>query len=615
MRIDQSVIDEIKNKTDILDLVSEYVKLEKRGRNYIGLCPFHDEKTPSFTVSEDKQICHCFGCKKGGNVFQFTQEIKDVSFVEAVKDLGERVNIQVDIGQNQTNSSTKIASDELKMIEMHELIKDYYHYALMKTVEGEEALNYLHERGFTDDLIKEREIGYAPDNSHFCHDFLEKKGYDIELAFEAGLLSRNEENFTYFDRFRNRIMFPLKNGQGRIVGYSGRTYTDQEPKYLNSPETPIFQKRRILYNLNKARKFIRKQDEIILLEGFMDVIKSDYAGLKQVVASMGTQLSQEHITFLQKLTQNVTLMFDGDYAGKEATLKTGQALLNQGLNVYVVQLPSGMDPDDYIRKYDNEQFLKFVQQDKQSFVLFKVKMYQNEINHNDLAYEKHFKETVRDLSLVNSGIIRNKLIQNIADIFKVNPETIQYELDATYQHQMSSNTYPTFQDEPSKQQLILGRLTKNEKAERALIKHLTKDKDTFLNYYQKIVPEDFTNSYLKRIFSYLYDYYSKNDYYTISDMMQYIESNELREVLIELDQYHLNDEPYENEIEDYIQIIKNNNNEDSLESLNYKLREASRIGDSELQKYYLQLIVNKNKRSNRNGRRHKDYSITWGILQ
>ncbi|MCG1791093.1 DNA primase [Staphylococcus epidermidis] len=595
MRIDQSVIDEIKNKTDILDLVSVYVKLEKRGRNYIGLCPFHDEKTPSFTVSEDKQICHCFGCKKGGNVFQFTQEIKDVSFVEAVKDLGERVNIQVDIGQNQTNSSTKIASDELKMIEMHELIKDYYHYALMKTVEGEEALNYLHERGFTDDLIKEREIGYAPDNSHFCHDFLEKKGYDIELAFEAGLLSRNEENFTYFDRFRNRIMFPLKNGQGRIVGYSGRTYTNQEPKYLNSPETPIFQKRRILYNLNKARKFIRKQDEIILLEGFMDVIKSDYAGLKQVVASMGTQLSQEHITFLQKLTQNVTLMFDGDYAGKEATIKTGQALLNQGLNVFVVQLPSGMDPDDYIRKYDNEQFIKFVQQDKQSFVLFKVKMYQNEINHNDLAYEKHFKETVRDLSLVNSGIIRNKLIQNIADIFKVSPETIQYELDATYQHQMPSNTYPTFQDEPSKQQLILGRLTKNEKAERALIKHLMKDKDTFLNYYQKVVPEDFTNSYLKRIFSYLYDYYSKNDYYTISDMMQYIESNELREVLIELDQYHLNDEPYENEIEDYIQIIKNNNNEDSLESLNYKLREASRIGDSELQKYYLQLIVNKNK--------------------
>ncbi|MCE3398309.1 toprim domain-containing protein, partial [Staphylococcus aureus] len=208
-----------------------------------------------------------------------------------------------------------------------------------------------------------------------------------ELAYEAGLLSRNEENFSYYDRFRNRIMFPLKNAQGRIVGYSGRTYTNQEPKYLNSPETPIFQKRRLLYNLDKARKSIRQNDEIVLLEGFMDVIKSDYAGLKQVVASMGTQLSQEHMTFLKKLTNNITLMFDGDYAGREATLKTGQALLQQGLNVYVIQLPSGMDPDEYIGKYGNEAFLNFVAKDKKAFVLFKVESHQDEINNNDLAYE------------------------------------------------------------------------------------------------------------------------------------------------------------------------------------------------------------------------------------
>ena len=229
MRIEQSVINEIKEKTDILDLVSEYVKLEKRGRNYIGLCPFHDEKTPSFTVSEDKQICHCFGCKKGGNVFQFIQDIKDISFVEAVQELGERVNIKVDIGHSNP-STTQIASEDLKMIEMHELINEYYMYALMKSVEGEEALNYLVNRGFTEELIKSRGIGYAPNNAHFCHDFLQQKGYDIELAYEAGLLSRNEENFSYYDRFRDRIMFPLKNAQGRIVGFSGRTYNNQEPK-------------------------------------------------------------------------------------------------------------------------------------------------------------------------------------------------------------------------------------------------------------------------------------------------------------------------------------------------------------------------------------------------
>lgn len=591
MRIDQSVINEIKDKTDILDLVSEYVKLEKRGRNYIGLCPFHDEKTPSFTVSEDKQICHCFGCKKGGNVFQFTQEIKDVPFVEAVKELGERVNIKVDVGQTQYNQQSQMASDDLKMIEMHELIQDYYHYALMKTVEGEEALNYLRQRGFTDELIKQRQIGYAPDSSHFCHDFLEKKGYDIELAYEAGLLSRNEENFSYYDRFRNRIMFPLKNAQGRIVGYSGRTYNNQEPKYLNSPETPIFQKRRLLYNLDKARKSIRQNDEIVLLEGFMDVIKSDYAGLKQVVASMGTQLSQEHMTFLKKLTNNITLMFDGDYAGREATLKTGQALLQQGLNVYVIQLPSGMDPDEYIGKYGNEAFLNFVAKDKKAFVLFKVESHQDEINNNDLAYERHFREATHDIAQVQSTILRNKLIQDVANIFNMSPEMIYHEIGSNNMPQVAPAEYGY---SPQSGSQLFDNLTKNEKAERALLKHFMKDKDTFINYYQKISDDDFTNKYFKSIFNILHDYFSEHDNYSISDVMQYIDSNELREAFIELDQYTLNDEPYENEIEDYILII-NNNDDESIESLNHKLREAYRIGDVELQKYYLQLIVVKNK--------------------
>lgn len=591
MRIDQSVINEIKDKTDILDLVSEYVKLEKRGRNYIGLCPFHDEKTPSFTVSEDKQICHCFGCKKGGNVFQFTQEIKDVPFVEAVKELGERVNIKVDVGQTQYNQQSQMASDDLKMIEMHELIRDYYHYALMKTVEGEEALNYLRQRGFTDELIKQRQIGYAPDSSHFCHDFLEKKGYDIELAYEAGLLSRNEENFSYYDRFRNRIMFPLKNAQGRIVGYSGRTYNNQEPKYLNSPETPIFQKRRLLYNLDKARKSIRQNDEIVLLEGFMDVIKSDYAGLKQVVASMGTQLSQEHMTFLKKLTNNITLMFDGDYAGREATLKTGQALLQQGLNVYVIQLPSGMDPDEYIGKYGNEAFLNFVAKDKKAFVLFKVESHQDEINNNDLAYERHFREATHDIAQVQSTILRNKLIQDVANIFNMSPEMIYHEVGSNNMPQVAPAEYGY---SPQSGSQLFNNLTKHEKAERALLKHFMKDKDTFINYYQKISDDDFTNKYFKSIFNILHDYFSEHDNYSISDVMQYIDSNELREAFIELEQYTLNDEPYENEIEDYILII-NNNDDESIESLNHKLREAYRIGDVELQKYYLQLIVVKNK--------------------
>ncbi|CAC6771398.1 DNA primase [Staphylococcus aureus] len=596
MRIDQSIINEIKDKTDILDLVSEYVKLEKRGRNYIGLCPFHDEKTPSFTVSEDKQICHCFGCKKGGNVFQFTQEIKDISFVEAVKELGDRVNVAVDIEATQSNSNVQIASDDLQMIEMHELIQEFYYYALTKTVEGEQALTYLLERGFTDALIKERGIGFAPDSSHFCHDFLQKKGYDIELAYEAGLLSRNEENFSYYDRFRNRIMFPLKNAQGRIVGYSGRTYTGQEPKYLNSPETPIFQKRKLLYNLDKARKSIRKLDEIVLLEGFMDVIKSDTAGLKNVVATMGTQLSDEHITFIRKLTSNITLMFDGDFAGSEATLKTGQHLLKQGLNVFVIQLPSGMDPDEYIGKYGNDAFTAFVKNDKKSFAHYKVSILKDEIAHNDLSYERYLKELSHDISFMKSSILQQKAINDVAPFFNVSPEQLANEIQF---NQAPANYYPEdeyggyIEPEPIGMAQF-DNLSRQEKAERAFLKHLMRDKDTFLNYYESVDKDNFTNQHFKYVFEVLHDFYAENDQYNISDAVQYVNSNELRETLISLEQYSLNDEPYENEIDDYVNVI-NENGQETIESLNHKLREATRIGDVELQKYYLQQIVAKNK--------------------
>ncbi len=587
LKIDQETINTIKARTDILDLVSEYVKLEKRGRNYIGLCPFHDEKTPSFSVSEDKQICHCFGCKKGGNVFQFIQEIKGISFTEAVKELGERVDVKVDIGDSHNNPSHQVASEDLQMIEMHELMQAYYHYALKKTVEGEQALNYLKQRGFTDELIDKRKIGYAPNSAKFCHDFLEQKGYDIQLAYESGLLSRNEENFSYYDRFRDRIMFPLNNAQGRTVGYSGRTYTNQEPKYLNSPETPIFQKRRLLYNLDFARRSVRQSDEIILLEGFMDVIKADQAGLKQVVASMGTSLSQEHMTFIKKLTSNVTLMFDGDRAGSEATLKTGQLLLQQGLNVFVISLPNGMDPDEYIEKHGAEAFNYFVEHEKKSFILYKVALHKDEIENNDLAYEKYLKEIINDISYMKSNILRKKILQDVSELFKVSIDSLNKEVGYNHTDYNSYNQTPTVPQ--------FSNLSKEEKAERALLKHFMNDKDIFLNNHKLIELEDFTNQYFKRIFNVLCDFYSEHDMFNLSDVLPYIDSNEVKEVMFSLDNYVINNEPFENEIDDYINTMTMNRNEETIETLNHKLREANRLGDFELQKYYLEKIVNYNK--------------------
>ncbi len=587
LRIPQSTIDQIKQNTDILDVVSEYVKLEKRGRNYIGLCPFHDEKTPSFTVSEDKQICHCFGCKKGGNIFQFIQEIENVTFTEAVKKLGDRINIQVDIQTNDT--SHQIASNDLQMIQMHETLLDYYHYILMKTVEGEDALKYLYSRGFTDQVIIDRKIGLSPDSSHFATDFFEKKGYDLHLGYEAGILSRNENDFTYFDRFRDRIMFPLANAQGRIVGYSGRTYKNQEPKYLNSPESPIFQKRKLLYNLDRARKHIRSYDETIILEGFMDVIKADEAGLHHVVASMGTQISEDHMQFLRKLCNNVTLLFDGDFAGVQAALKTGQMLLDQKINCYVVQLPQSMDPDEYIEKYGKDKFLDFVNTEKKAFVLFKLLQNKAQIENNDLAYEKFYKMFVNDASKITSNIIRKKVLQDASSLFKVSPDSLNNEVDKI---SPETQTQRMTHHAPQKQTV---RLNKYAVAERAILKHFINDKDVFLSFHKNIEETDFTNEYFKRIFNILRDFYSKHEQFEISECITYIHQHEIKEALIYLVDYPLNREPYENEIDDYIRVMTEHRYSDSIDTLHEKLREATRNKDVASQKYYLEMIVNKNR--------------------
>ena len=229
MRIPEETIAKIKDETDITELVASYIKLERRGRNYVGLCPFHDEKTPSFSVSPEKQIAHCFGCKKGGNVFQFLMEIESMSFSEAAAKLGEPLNIKID------TETSNVAEGDMTLIRMHDYMTDLYHHLLMNTNEGEKPLQYLLDRGFSTDLIRAEKIGFAPNMSYFAKNALLEQGYNEETAYQAGLLSRNEENFSYYDRFVGRIMIPIKNHQGHHVGYTARSIDGSEPKYLNTP--------------------------------------------------------------------------------------------------------------------------------------------------------------------------------------------------------------------------------------------------------------------------------------------------------------------------------------------------------------------------------------------
>ncbi|MEB7066846.1 DNA primase [Mammaliicoccus sciuri] len=587
MRIEQDLINEIREKNDILDVVSEYVKLEKRGRNYIGLCPFHDEKTPSFSVSEDKQICHCFGCKKGGNVFQFIQEIKGISFVDAVRELGDKVDIHIE--KQEMAPTEGIVDDHIKMIEMHELMANNYHYILKHTEEGEAALNYLKSRGFTEELINDRKIGYAPNHSKFTHDFLEKNGYDAVLAYEAGLLSRNDETFDYFDRFRDRIIFPLLNFQGKTVGFSGRTYTDQSPKYLNSPETPIFQKRKMLYNIDRARKFIRQNDEVILLEGFMDVIKSFEADIKQVVATMGTALSREHVTMVKKLASNVTLLYDGDFAGKEAAINVGKDLLNEGLNVFVVNLPKTMDPDDYITEYGSDAFKSFVEGQKQSYVAFKAQQLYYANENNDLKHEQHIEELIHDINLIQSEFLRKKVLQQVADLYKVDVNSLKNRLSPNIVQNYTD--YNNFVPEMKEK-----KLDKVGRAEQALLKHFMNHKQLFLEYHSRINQEDFTSLNNRVIFSRLNGYYKNNDVFNISDFSSYIEEHQIIETVMYLDSLLINDEPETEEIEDYIRIISpNEHKENSIEYLNQQLNKAMQAGDIALQRQYLEQIVQYNR--------------------
>ncbi|GGB04671.1 DNA primase [Macrococcus hajekii] len=583
MQISQETINDIREKNDILSLVSQYVRLEKRGRNYIGLCPFHDEKTPSFSVSPEKQICHCFGCKKGGNVFQFLEQIENITFVEAVRRLGANVGIEV-----ASEQKVVVANDNMIMIEMHELLRDYYHYVLKATTEAEGALQYLYDRGFTDELINREKIGYSPDISHFANDFLEKRGFDKAIAYEAGLLARNEENFTYYDRFRDRIMFPINNAQGHTVGFSGRTYKNQEPKYLNSPETPIFQKRHLLYHLDIARKSIRKQDEVLLLEGFMDVIKVNEAGLSNAIATMGTALSREHQLQLKKLADNVTLMFDGDRAGLEATLSVGETLLSAGSNVYVVPLRQGMDPDEMIKELGQEKFIHYVNHNKMAYVSFKMRQMTQQVLSNDLVYEQKLNEIMQNIGQIKSTTLRKKILHEASELFKVDFDSLNFEV-SKYVPQTTVAAVPVQNTSYSKQ----------ERAERLVLKHFFSDKALFFKMQQHVTDKHFKKPSHQAIYQALTGYYENEDRFNISQFLSFIQE-EAHSDIISIDDMTINSDPTVDEIHDYLYVIHTEQEEQqTLQQLKGQLSEAVSAGDIETRNHLMQQIIIMNRQKKR----------------
>ncbi|WP_018130520.1 DNA primase [Effusibacillus pohliae] len=428
-RIPEEIIERVRQHFDIVDFVSEYVPLKRSGRSFVGLCPFHSEKTPSFSVSQTKQLYHCFGCGAGGNLITFVMQIENLSFVEAVEHLAKRAGLALPEREEMDENSPE-AIRRKQLLRCHDLAAKYYHHILMNTEAGLPALQYLQARGLTLMTIEEFQLGYAPDRWDVLLRFLKKRGFEEELLEQAGLLSASaQQPGRYFDRFRGRVMFPIQDGQGRVIGFGGRALGKGEPKYLNSPETELFQKGRHLFNLHRARQPIRQSGRAILLEGYMDVIMAHQHGIKNVVAVLGTALTAEQAKILQRNASEILLMYDGDRAGQNAAVRSSQVIAEVGGTPRVTVLPDRLDPDEFLQKYGATAFERLAAEGSMSSTAFKLQL----LRHNSQLSTQEgvvafLSEAVRIIADVKSPVEREAYLRELAGEFQVSLESLLQEM-------------------------------------------------------------------------------------------------------------------------------------------------------------------------------------------
>lgn len=347
-------VSEVRDRSSIVEVISGYVSLKKAGRNFRGLCPFHSEKTPSFMVNEEKQIFHCFGCGAGGDVFSFLMKVNQISFPEAVEEVARRYGVSLPL-ETASPIQTKEAARREAFFQINELASNYFQENLTRRREGEPARQYLAQRGIRGQTIDEFHLGYAVGRWDGLLQYLRKHGASLSMASELGLLIPKGKE-SWFDAFRGRVMFPIRNLQGRIVGFGGRAIGAGHPKYLNSPDSSLYHKGEILYGLREAKTFLRQSDQVMIVEGYFDLLMLHQSGLRQSVATLGTALTTYHLRLLRRYTQRMVLVFDGDAAGQQASLRLLPLFLEEGLWPKVVLLPEGEDPDGFLRKGRLEDF-------------------------------------------------------------------------------------------------------------------------------------------------------------------------------------------------------------------------------------------------------------------
>jgi len=427
--IDQHVVDRIIAATDILEVVQEYVTLRKRGVNYLGNCPFHNEKTPSFTVSPAKGIFKCFGCGKGGNAVNFIMEHEHLGYVDALKFLAKKYNIEV-VEKKATPEELEQKNERESLMVVNAYAQRYFSDILQKHSDGKNiGLAYFKERGFHNNTIEKFQLGYCLDQRDSFTRAALHDGYKLENIVKTGLTIQREDG-SAFDRFMGRVMFPIHSLSGRVIGFGGRTLkTDKKiAKYLNSPESEVYHKSEILYGIYQAKKTITQENKCFLVEGYTDVISMHQAGIENVVASSGTSLTHDQIKLIKRFTPNVTILYDGDAAGIKASLRGIDLVLEEGLNVKVVLLPEGEDPDSFSRSHSSTELLDYVDKNETDFIKFKAKLLLDEAKNDPIQRASLINDIVRSISVIPETITRSIYIKECSRIMDIQEDLLYTEV-------------------------------------------------------------------------------------------------------------------------------------------------------------------------------------------
>lgn len=448
--IDRPTIERILDAALIVDVVQEFVPLKKRGVNYLGLCPFHNEKTPSFTVSPSKEIFKCFGCGKVGNSVNFVMEHEHLTYPEALKYLAKKYQIEIvekELSQEEINKQNE--RESLLVVTAYasrQFTENLFQSETGKTI----GLTYFKERGFLQETLKKFEVGYSFEKRDAFSKKALEDGYKQDFLVKTGLSIQSEDRI--FDRFCNRVMFPIHSLSGQVLGFGGRILkTDpKSAKYLNSPESEIYHKSRILYGIYQARKSISQGDRCYLVEGYTDVLSLHEAGIENVVASSGTSLTQEQVRLIKRFTQNITILYDGDAAGIKASLRGIDLVLEEGMNVKIVLLPDNEDPDSYSKKISNEEFRKFININETDFIRFKTQLLLSEANNDPVRKADLIRDVVKSIAVIPEAITRTVYIKECSTVLEVTEPILYHEVDKLRQQKsfQDRNKYPGPEDLP-----------------------------------------------------------------------------------------------------------------------------------------------------------------------